>query len=76
MAKKKSGLENLVLITQLGLNLITTVFLCLFIGLWIDKRFGTNTVLAFLILGIVSGSFHAYKMAKRTIDKEKDEKGW
>lgn len=60
------------MITQLGINVITPVFLCLAAGLWIDRRFGTSTVLIFLLIGVLSGGFSAYKMAKRTIDKERE----
>lgn len=73
MRQKKSGLSNLVLITQLGINVLTPVFLCVLAGVWIDKRFGTDTVLIFLILGILAGGLSAYRIAKSTIDKEKKE---
>lgn len=40
--RKKSGFENLVLISQLGLNVLTAVFLCVAAGVWADRRFGTS----------------------------------
>lgn len=73
LRQKKSGFENLVLITQLGINVMTAVFLCVAAGVWLDRKFGTSLVLPFLILGILSGGLSAYKMAKKTIDREKDE---
>ena len=73
MKRKKSGLENLVLISQLGINVMTPVFLCLLAGIWLDDRFGTWFTIPFLILGILAGGLSAYKMAKATIDKEKRE---
>lgn len=73
MRRKKNGFENLVLLTQLGLNVVTAVFLCVAAGIWLDRRFGTSLVLPFLILGIVSGGLNAYRMAKKTIDREKEE---
>lgn len=73
MRQKKSGLENLVLISQLGINVLTPVFLCLLAGIWLDRKFGLSLTVPFLILGILSGGLSAYKMAKRTIDKEKEE---
>lgn len=51
MRQKKNGLENLVLITQLGLNVVTPVLICVLLGSWIDKKTGLHTVLIFLILG-------------------------
>lgn len=73
LRQKKSGFENLVLITQLGINVMTAVFLCVAAGVWLDHSFGTSLVLPFLILGILAGGLSAYKMAKRTIDRERDE---
>ena len=72
MRQKKSGLENLVLITQLGLNVVTPVLICVILGSWIDKKTGFHTVLIFLILGVLSGGLSAYKMAKHIIDREKE----
>ena len=37
-ASEKNGLENLVLITQFGLNVVTPVLICVLLGSWIDKR--------------------------------------
>ena len=73
MRQKKTGLENLILITQLGLNVVTPVLLCVVLGNWIDKKTGLHTVLIFLILGVLSGGLSAYKMAQRIIDREKEE---
>lgn len=73
MRQKKSGFENLVLITQLGINVLTAVFLCVAAGIWLDGKFGTSLVLPFLVLGILSGGLSAYHMAKRTIEREKEE---
>lgn len=73
MHQKKSGLENLVLITQLGLNVVTPVLLCVALGNWIDRRTGLHTTLIFLILGVLSGGLSAYKMAKTIIERERRE---
>lgn len=72
--RKKNGFENLVLISQLGLNVLTAVFLCVAVGVWADRRFGTSLTLPFLLLGILSGGLSAYKMARRTIEREQEEK--
>lgn len=71
MRQKKNGLENLVLLTQLGLNVVTTVFICVILGNWIDKKLGLHTTLIFLVLGVLSGGLSAYKMAKHIVDREK-----
>ena len=73
LRRKKSGFENLVLISQLGLNVVTAVFLCVAAGIFLDRRFGTSLVLPFLILGVLSGGLSAYKTVKNLIDREKAE---
>ena len=73
MRQKKNGLENLVLITQFGLNVVTLVLICVLLGSWIDKKTGLHTVLIFLILGVLSGGLSAYKMAKHIVDREKED---
>ena len=42
LVRKKSGFENLVLISQLGFNVLTAVFLCVAAGVWADRQFGTS----------------------------------
>lgn len=74
LVRKKSGFENLVLISQLGLNVLTAVFLCVAAGMWVDRRFGTSLTLFFLILGILAGGLSAYKMARQTIEREREER--
>ena len=73
MRQKKNGLENLVLITQFGLNVVTPVLICVLLGSWIDKKTRLHTVLIFLILGVLSGGLSAYKMAKHIVDREKED---
>ena len=72
MRQKKNGLENLVLITQFGLNVVTPVLFCVLLGCWIDKKTGLHTVLIFLFRGVLSGGVCAYKMAKRMVESVKE----
>ena len=74
LVHKKSGFENLVLISQLGLNVLTAVFLCVAAGVWVDRRFGTSLTLPLLILGILAGGLNAYNMSRRTGSGRPDEK--
>ena len=54
--RKSSGVENLALITQVGLMLITPILLCLFLGLWLDRKFKTGGILTvvLLLLGVAA----------------------
>ena len=55
MHKYGPVIKMLSLVTQIGITMLTSVFLCMAIGMWIDKHFSTNLFLLFLILGIMGG---------------------
>jgi len=78
MKRSKNSYRNLTLITQLGIRVIVPIFLCLFIGIWLDNRFSTWFTIPLLILGFLAGGRNAYIMAKDSIrmderKKKKDE---
>lgn len=65
------------LLSQVGITLLTTVFLCIFIGYNMDEKFGTSFWFPiWLILGLVAGFQNIYKLVKRFYikDKEKEDK--
>lgn len=76
MKYKKSVFRSLSLVTQLGLSVITPIFLCIFAGSYIDSRFGTKSTVFLLILGTLAGGRCAYALVQRMIRAEKrdDEK--
>lgn len=71
MKYKKSVFRNLAMVTQLGLCVIVPVGLSIAAGSYIDARFGTNTLLILVILGILGGAKGAYDMALGMIRAEK-----
>ena len=71
-------LRMLSLISQLGITMLTSVFLCMFIGLWIDRNFSTHVFLLFLILGVLGGIRGIYSLIHQYIDddsREDDDEG-
>lgn len=73
MSYKKGVFRNLALITQLGIQMLAPVFLCIFVGLFLDKHLGTNLFLVFLVLGFLAGGRNMYMMARHSMDQEKKE---
>ena len=60
------------LITQIGITLLTTVFLCIFIGYKMDEKFGTSFWFPiWLILGLLTGFRNIYTLVKRFYFKDK-----
>lgn len=80
MGDKKQVLRSLAMVTQLGISVMTPIFLCIFAGYYADTHFGMNTMIFFLIIGVLAGGRCGYQMAKMTIlagereeKKEKEE---
>ena len=70
--QNKEFFKYFTLISQLGLTVIACLLLCVFLFLFLDRKFNTNGVLVpvGVILGVVSGVFAAYKLLKRFFENE------
>lgn len=73
MHYKRSVFRSLAMVTQLGLSVVTPVFLCVFVGYQLDTRFGTKWMIPLLILGVLAGGRCAWLLAGRTLEQEKKE---
>lgn len=62
------------LVTQLGLTMVGSVVVAFFMGRWIDRLLGLTTVftLIFLLLGVASGFYSAYRLIMETTRSKKD----
>lgn len=72
---KQNGkvIKALVLITQLGISMMVPIFLCVFVGNFIDKKAGTSFVmLVFLLLGIAAAFRNVYYLLKPFYAKDKE----
>lgn len=77
MWKKKNQLNNellkyISLITQLGLTIISSILIFLVGAIYLEKKFQTEGVLilAGVLIGVAVGVFAAYKLLKKTLEKE------
>ncbi len=69
--------QSMVMITQFGINILVPVFLCSFIGMFLDNKLGTSfLVILFFFIGALAGFRNVYFFAKRIYSQksEKDEK--
>lgn len=64
------------MITQFGINMLVPVFLCSFLGIWLDKKCGTSWLMIVLFfVGALAGFRNVYIMAKRIYeDKGRDDR--
>ncbi len=74
--KKKKKLDKhvcraLALISQFGINMLVPIGLMLWLGIWLDGKFGTSwiVILCFFI-GAIAGFQNIYRMAKSLMNKE------
>lgn len=74
MKYNKEVFRNLTLITQLGIHMLTPIFLCVAIGVFLDSRFSTYFTLPLLVLGILAGGRNTYLLAS-SANKQNTGKG-
>lgn len=78
MSNKRDVFRNITLITQLGIHMLTPVFLCVAIGVFIDNRYLTYFTLPLLVIGILAGARNTYMLAVsagKQGSKKDDERG-
>lgn len=71
---RRNVYRSLVLITQFGISMLVPIFLCSFLGIFLDRKFGTQFLMILLFfIGAAAGFKNVWRMAK-TIYEEKSEK--
>ena len=73
---KPNVYKSLTLITQFSINMLVPIFLCTFLGIFLDRRLGTSyIVIVLFFLGAAGGFRNIYIMAKDIYDdKGKNKK--
>ena len=61
--KNRPWIENLSIITQLGLTMVGCIFFCFFVGRYLDKFLGTKGIFVaiFTVLGVIGGGIVVYR---------------
>lgn len=69
----RDALQNLALITQVGLSVITPILLGVYLGQFMDKKVGTKGVFSiiFIVLGAGAGFMNIFKLAGGQRNKRK-----
>ena len=75
MKFEKEVMQNLAMVTQLGISMLAPIILCVFAGHWLDERFGFHSVIVLLLFGIAAGVLVAcYLILKQLIPKKGEKK--
>lgn len=66
------ALENLSLISQLGISMVVPILVCVWVGNYLDNKFGKAPLFLFIfiVLGVASSFMNMYKLALR--DRKND----
>lgn len=63
--------KSLMMISQIGISMLTPIFLCVFIGLKLDQWLSTNYwFIIMVILGVLSSFRSVYLLTRRFYSKE------
>jgi ATP synthase protein I len=73
--RNRPWVENLYIVTQLGLTMVGCIAFCFFIGLYLDRWLGTKGIFIFIfiILGVIGGGVVVYRQIMEITEvKEED----
>ncbi len=64
--------DNVALVTQVGLTVAGSILFCLAIGFYLDKWLGTKPLLTvvFILLGIAGGGYTAFRQIMEVTDQD------
>lgn len=72
--ERQSTLRMLTLITQFGINMLVPIFLCFFVGYYLDKKLGTSyLMIIFFFIGALAGFRNIYIFARRMTKDDKED---
>lgn len=71
---KNSEYRNIILISQVGICVMIPMFLCMALGIWLDKKFGTYFTLPLLVVGIAAGARNAYVLVMNVVKSEENRR--
>ena len=72
MKYKKGVYQSLAMITQFSIHMLVPIFLCTFLGIWLDKKLDTGFwVVILFFVGAAAGFRNIYIVAKQISSDEK-----
>lgn len=69
--------QSLAMIGQFGINMLVPVFVCSFLGMFLDKRLGTSCfVIILFFTGAAAGFRNVYHFARKVFEKQSSESAY
>lgn len=75
MKPDKHVMQNLAMITQVGISMLAPIVLCVWAGVWLDEHFGWSTTVVLLIMGILAGGRNTWLLLKRLAGTDSKQGG-
>lgn len=73
MKYNKNVYQSFALIMQFGINMLVPIFICVFIGIFLDEKLHTNFIVIILFfLGAFAGFRNIFIMSKSIYEDKKD----
>lgn len=74
--RDRPWVENLYIVTQLGLTMAGCIAFCFFVGLYLDRWLGTKGIFItiFIILGVIGGANVVYRQILEIIEQQENDK--
>lgn len=74
MKYKKSVYTTLALISQLGISMIVPIFLCTYVGAWLEEKYAFPFTIIFIVLGILAGARNVYALVRQANKQAEEER--
>ncbi len=74
MGYKKSVHKSLMMISQVGIAMLVPIFLCCFLGLFLEKEYSIPAFIPLFFLGAFAGMRNVYVMLSSIYKEEEREK--
>ena len=72
MKKNNDVVKGIIMISQIGITMLVPIFLCVFVGVSLDRHFQTSFwFLLFLIMGFMAAFRNVYVLTKQFYAKDK-----
>ncbi|MBQ0042107.1 MAG: AtpZ/AtpI family protein [Lachnospiraceae bacterium] len=72
--KNRQVFEALAMVLQFGLHMLVPIFMCTFLGIWIDKSAGTNYwVIILFFVGALAGFTNVFRFAMKISGNDKKD---
>ena len=69
--------QALTMIGQFGVNMLVPVFACSFLGMFLDRKLGTDFLVFVLFFVVaVSGGYKVYRFSRQIFEKESEQSAY